>query len=173
MLRKFMEGQAGAPARIVAALDVDDWQGAERFAHTLKGTAATIGATGIQEIAARLEASIKAHEAREKVKAMVDEIALPLAIVVNALRESLPAEATPTAQVPSDPAQLKVLAAQLAARLADGDAEASDLLAEHADIFRAAFGDHYTQLEDGIRNFDFERALTALQAAMAAQALAQ
>ncbi len=169
MLRKFMEGQAVAPASIAAALDDDKWPDAERLAHTLKGTAATIGAAGIQEIATRLEASISAHQARPMVDAVLDEVSVPLAAVVTALRESLPAETVAAMHVTVDPARLKALTERLAARLADDDSEASDLLAENADIFRSAFGDRYKEIEDGIRNFDFEIALTALRAALAAQ----
>ena len=69
-----------------------------------------------------------------------------------------------------DPAQLKILAAQLADRLADNDSEAADLFDRHADVFRAAFGERYRIIEDSIRKFDFELALAALQAAIAAPA---
>lgn len=173
ILRKFMEGQAAAPAQIVAALDAVDWQSAERIAHTLKGTAANIGAREIQELASRLEASIAAREARSVLDARLDEVSSSLALTINALRESLPSDETRAPLAAIDPRQLKTLASRLATLLADDDSEASDLLAEHADIFRTAFGDHYKKIDEYVRNFDFEAALTALQTAIAAQTLAQ
>ena len=173
ILRKFVEGQADAPARITGALDGNDWQSAERHAHTLKGSAANIGATGVQEMAASIEASVRAHEAREAIDALVGAVSVPLATIVKALREFLPGEEAAIPQVVIDSCQLKKLCSQLAALLADDDAEANDLLAEHADIFRAAFGERYQRIEKGIRNFDFEVALTALKEAVAAQPLAQ
>jgi two-component system sensor histidine kinase/response regulator len=165
LLRKFIAGQARAPEQIVAALEANDWPGAERLAHTLKGTAATIGASGVSEIAARLEASIRARAPRPAIDAMVSELSPPLAALVDALSQALPAEARGAAPVAVDPVQLRVLAAQLAARLADNDSEAIDLFERNAELFRSAFGDHYWPIEEAIRNFDFELALAALQAA--------
>jgi two-component system, sensor histidine kinase and response regulator len=169
-LRKFIAGQASAPEQIAAALAADDWQSAERLAHTLKGTAATIGAGGVSAIAARLEAAIGARAPRPTIDAMIGDLAPLLSSLVAALRDALPADDRASAPVVVDPAQFKAVAAQLAARLADNDSEASDLFDQHAELFRAALGDHYREIEEGIRKFDFELAHAALLAALAAQA---
>ena len=169
-LRKFIAGQASAPEQIAAALTADDWQGAERLAHTLKGSAATIGAGGVAEVAARLEASIGSRAPRAAIDALVDDVAKPLAALIDALRDALPAEPRAVAPLSVDGAQLKALADQLGAHLADNDSEASDLFDQHAELFRAAFGERYRPIEESIRKFDFELALAALQAALAAQA---
>lgn len=39
------------------------------------------------------------------------------------------------------------------------------MLDENADLLHAAFPDHYRQIEDGIRSFNFDTALAALRAA--------
>ena len=166
LLRKFMRGQAAAPARIKRALEIDDWLDAERLTHTLKGTAATIGATAIQERCARLEASIRSHEARSTIDSLVDEVSSVLTLTVKAMRESLPSESSASRKIEFDPRQLNDLATRLAALLADDDAESNDLLAQHTDMFRAAFGDRYQSIEEAVHNFEFDLALTALQAAM-------
>ena len=165
LLRKFMSGQASTPQQIVAALDADDWPSAERLAHTLKGTAATIGASAVAELAARVEAAIRTRAARPAIDAVVHDVQRPLAELVRALGDALPVEDRARAPVAVDAAQLRTMTAQLAERLADNDAEAADLFAQHADVYRAAFGEHYRKIDDGIRNFDFELALSALHAA--------
>ena len=169
-LRKFIAGQAGVPERIGAALTAEDWKSAERLAHTLKGTAATIGASEVAELAARLEATIGARAPRASIDVLLGDVSRPLATLVDTLRGALPAERGGTAPVSVDDAQLKLLADQLAVRLADSDSEAADLFEQNAELFRAAFGDHYREIEESIRNFDFEQALTALHAALAAPA---
>jgi two-component system sensor histidine kinase/response regulator len=167
LLSKFIAGQARAAEQLAAALDANDWKGAERLAHTLKGTAATIGAMGVSEFAARLEASIREQAPRTSLDAMVRDLSQPLATLVDALRDALPAEVGATAPGAVDPAQLRILIEQLAARLADDDAQACDLFDQNAEVFRAAFGDRFRPIEEAIRNFDFELALTSLRAAQA------
>ncbi len=164
MLRKFLDGQADALAQVSAALDVDDWQLAERLAHTLKGTAGNIGATLIQEAAAKLEAVIAAHAPRPEVDTRLAEAKQPLDETVAALRVSLPDE-VPADAPAADPAEVYKQVARLAELLADDDAEANELLIEHADVFRTAFGKGYASIADAIGRFDFEKALAALNAA--------
>ena len=170
LLRTFANGQADAPARVVAALDAGDWPGAERQAHTLKGTTATIGASGLAEIAARLEAAIRAQAPRPTLDALLAELTPALATLIDALRAVLPAPADATSRPVGDPRQLAARAAQLAGLLADNDAAAGDLYAEHAELFRAAFGERCVPIERAIRDFDYESALSALEAALAAPA---
>ncbi|MEO8409235.1 MAG: response regulator, partial [Propionivibrio sp.] len=168
LLRKFVAGQAAAPAAIVAALAADDWQGAERLAHTLKGTAANIGANNIQAVAGRLEESLKTRAARTQIDRLLSELSLTLAPTIEALRESLPSdESVATARATIDFQQVNTLASRLASLLADDDSEAIDLLAEHAEVFRAAFGDRYPPIAACVHHFEFDAALSVLQAATA------
>src|SRR3990172_9375788 len=59
MLRKFIAGQKSATAEIAKALEGNDRGAAERLAHTLKGVSGNIGATGLQQLAEKLEAAIR------------------------------------------------------------------------------------------------------------------
>ena len=170
-LRKFIAGQAGAVQKIADALAADDWPTAERLAHTLKGTAATIGAVEVAEIAAGLETAIGSRAPRPSVDALLRDVSQPLASLVGALRGALPADEPRAAPLAVDAAQLKAQADRLAAHLADNDAEASDVFEQNAELFRAAFSaENYRQIDEAIRNFDFELALAALLAARAAPA---
>lgn len=166
MLRKFLDGQAAVPEQLKSALDADDWPLAERLAHTLKGTAGNIGASAIQEAAAKLEAAIAAHTDRQEIDASLADLKRPLDETIAALRAALPAEASVNAAA-TDPAEVRQQIARLAELLADDDAEASELLVAHANLFQAAFGKDYASIADAIARFDFEKALAALHAARA------
>ena len=74
---------------------------------------------------------------------------------------------SPAGTAAVDPEETRKQVARLAELLADDDAEASELLAAHADVFRTAFGERYASLAEAINRFDFEKALAALNAARA------
>lgn len=63
MLGKFVPSYGQAVQSIRDALDTKDWELAKRSAHTLKGAAATIGASVLSGFAAQLEAALAASEA--------------------------------------------------------------------------------------------------------------
>jgi len=65
MLAKFIPSQGKAVQSIQNALAVNDRATAERLAHTLKGVAASVGATSLAESASQLEQAIQAEDTRE------------------------------------------------------------------------------------------------------------
>ena len=164
MLRKFVAGQKGAAAEIRAALDANDHATAERLAHTTKGVAGNIGAAPVQERAAALELAIKEHRSRAELDALLDQFAPPLQALVASLEASLPAEAEKV-QVVVDSEALREVCTRLAALLADDDSEAGDLLDTHANLLNAAFPSRFRRIDDAVRGFDFEAALSALKEA--------
>ena len=63
LLRKFRDNYChGFEANFQGALDNGDWQTAQRLAHSLKGTARTLGVELLGELAAQLEAAVKQAE---------------------------------------------------------------------------------------------------------------
>jgi HPt (histidine-containing phosphotransfer) domain-containing protein len=164
MLRKFIAGQKSATGQILAALEGNDWDTAERLAHTMKGASGTIGATALQHLAEKLEAAIKASQPREVVDGLLDELKKPLETLIAQLERQLPEEPG-WAAVTVIPEKLKAVCDKLEALLADDDGEAGDVLDANADLLRTAFPNHYRQIEDGIRSFNFDTALAALRAA--------
>jgi HPt (histidine-containing phosphotransfer) domain-containing protein len=169
MLRKFVSGQKSATAEIIEVLQGNDWGTAERLAHTLKGVSGNIGATGLQQLAEKLEAAIKERQPRKTVDDRLDELKKPLENLIAQLEQKLPEERNKTT-VTVDQKKLKAVCDRLEALLADDDAEAGDVLDENADLLNAAFPTHYRKIDDGIRSFDFEAALAALRAASGASA---
>ncbi|KJR96652.1 MAG: hypothetical protein VR65_27330 [Desulfobulbaceae bacterium BRH_c16a] len=164
MLRMFATGQKTAVAEIRKALEGSLRETAERLAHTLKGVSGTIGATSLQQLAEKLETSIKDGRPREEVDALLDELKMPLEHLLSQLEQQLPEEMSKRV-VTVAPELLKVVCDKLEAMLADDNAEAVDVLDAHADLLNAAFPTHYRTIDDGIRSFNFEAALVALRAA--------
>ena len=62
MLARFGREQADAADRIQAALSGGDPASAARIAHSLKGTAASLGLRPISELAAEVECSLQAGQ---------------------------------------------------------------------------------------------------------------
>ena len=164
MLRKFVAGQSNAPAEIRAALAAGDLATAERLAHTAKGVAGNIGASGVQERAAALELALKEQQAGAQIEALLEQFEPPLLALIAALQASLPAEAEKL-QVAVDMDALRALCSRLAALLADDDSEAGDLLDSQANLLNAAFPAHFRRIDDAVRSYDFETALATLKTA--------
>jgi two-component system sensor histidine kinase/response regulator len=164
MLRRFIIGQKSAAAEILEALEGNAWDTAKRLAHTLKGVSGTIGATNLQQLAERLETVIKEDRPREEIDARLDEIKIPLASLIVQLEQQLPEEQIKTT-VTVDQEKLKIVCDKLVAMLDDDDAEAVDVLDANVGLLNTAFPNHYRTIDDSIRSFDFEAALTALKVA--------
>ena len=165
MLRKFHAGQKSAPTAILTALAGQDWATAERLAHTLKGVCGNIGATALQQLAVLLESAIRERRPRAEIDARLADLSGPLATLIAQLAQQLPREQGQTSAT-VDQHKLKSVCEELAALLADDDAQACDVLDVNAEMLQAAFPNHYRKIEDGIRSFDFELALAALRAAI-------
>jgi two-component system sensor histidine kinase/response regulator len=164
ILKKFVISQKDTPQQIKAALVRGDRNTAERLAHTLKGLAGSIGAAGLQSSAGHLEAAIESDQAPEIVEKLQTAQALLLDALVAGLEGWFPAEAAkeqPLLVV--DQTTLVPVCENLARLLARDNPEAGDLLDANADLLRTAFSDGYAEIEDRIREFDFDTALAALQ----------
>jgi CheY-like chemotaxis protein len=71
---QFLERSAGQIAAIPALTDREDWEGAGREAHTIKGSALTLGAKELGKAAARLEAAFRNTD-REEMRAAYPPVA--------------------------------------------------------------------------------------------------
>ncbi len=175
LLRKFMNGQADAPEMISEALDRQDWETAERVAHTMKGSAGNIGASIVRDRATSLEAAIKSRAPPSEIKTRVEGLSGPLMRLVIDLHQALGAapERQSAPPISIDAVRLKETVSRLADLLVSSDSEATDVLEENAGLLKAAFPEHYRNLEECVQNFDFDEALVILKTAASAQPLAQ
>jgi PAS domain S-box-containing protein len=165
LLLKFREGQ-GAFAELFAKARGDtDPTAAQRCAHTLRGTAATLGAKGVQQAAEQLELACKQQAPDARIDELLRQVLAALQPVMaglQALGDEDTRTATP-APVAVDAEQLASLRTRLLELLDLGDARAIDLCEEHQALFRAAYPAQWPQISASVQNFDFDTALALLQ----------
>ena len=132
-----------------------------------------IGADTVHALAARVEQAIHEAQPRSSVDAALQALEADLGPLVAALSAWLATLASVDRAAPGgevDEAALAAVVQQLDALLAQDDAGAVRLLAEHADLLRSALATAFAGVEDALRNYDFETALSRLRAAMAQRA---
>ena len=167
LLKKYLSGQGGAMAELRRALERQDWPEAERHAHTSKGVAGNIGATGVQEAAAQLEAAIRERRPAGELDALADALEGRMRPLLDALATWQPGGGgLAAAATEFDREAFTRLCAQLAGYLRDGNAAAEALIEEHAPLLRAGLDGTFDRLKEAVETFDFE----AAEALLAAQA---
>lgn len=161
MLRKFRDGQSEFAALFVQAREGTEANAAQRCAHTLRGTAATIGAKRVQEAAEQLELACQ----QVALDVQIDE---RLRLVLDALKpvlqalQALPDEGTsPTAQPPNavDAEKLSAVRMRLIELLQRGDAAVIDLCEQQEALLSAAYPTQWKKIIGSVNMFDFEAAL--------------
>jgi CheY-like chemotaxis protein len=165
MLRRFVAGQKSVVVDIYNALIRDDPPLAERLAHTLKGASGTIGAAGVQQLAAELEDAIKRDLPREELEVHLAAVRAPLESLMSELVQKLPAEMVEMVAV-MDSGQINSVCDLLLTLLSEGDSEALEVLDAHASLFRCAFPAQHPVLMASIRAFDFPSAVVTLRSMM-------
>jgi CheY-like chemotaxis protein len=163
ILRKYIAGQATVVDELRTAVENQDFELAKRLAHTTKGVSGNIGATGVQGIAAEIEAGL--GEGVDSV-AILDKLRVlqsALAPLLQSLAACLPQD-TKAVAVTIDTEKLAELRAQLTDFLKADDSQAADLFEEHASLFQAAWPEQFKSLETDLKNFDFDQALQTLEA---------
>ena len=108
LLDKFVAGQKDFHARISQALAAADWVSAARIAHTLKGTAAQIGAAHLSGLAAQLESRIGQHEPAAPLQPLQQEagtVAEQLESLIGAIEAQSSADTPVLAGPPEGPGQ--------------------------------------------------------------------
>jgi len=170
LLLRFTENQAEAPDVIRAALKSELQETAERTAHTVKGTAATLGIQDLAEKAAKMEAAIKTGAALGDLD--IDGFQASLEAAVTAIQAALAATAEPvkTNTAPKPPADLRRLAApmgRLLALLKADDGEALDYWTDiHPSLSAALDASDLNRLGRLVGNFDFTAAVSELEGLM-------
>ena len=165
MLRRFVERHRTFERDVRAAINDADWSTAERLAHTLKGLAASMGATPLAEDATTLESLIRAQSAPlamsaqlQTVQRTLDATLAPLLAVCesnNAAQDTSDAE-------PIDLAAVNQVLARLRALLSDSDAEAVELFQAHRTLLQIACADRFEALNAAADAFDFDLMLENL-----------
>jgi len=170
LLRKFADGQKDAVVRMRQALAADDWSGAERLAHTLKGVAGNIGAVHVQEHAGVLEKALRDRCALHETEPLLAALEARLGALCRALGSVQPErrEAAPDPVAAADPAKVREACEHMRYLLVSDSSEALDLLRKHEALLRNAFPTRIDALSAAVNDYDFGQALTLLDEAMRA-----
>jgi signal transduction histidine kinase/DNA-binding response OmpR family regulator/HPt (histidine-containing phosphotransfer) domain-containing protein len=127
LLQRFADSQSHVLDDIRAALAAKDSPTAQRFAHSLKGASANLGANTLAEVAAAAEAAI---DSNQPVGATLDSLSRSLDLTIASIRAALPPEPVP-AHIPSPNADASTLVqplARLKQLLEADDGDANDFL---------------------------------------------
>ena len=96
MLSRFIVAHAEDMTLLAATLDAGDHATAQRMAHTLKGTAATLGAEQLAELAAQLESVLRKHKGKSlrsaDIQPEMDNISNEMMSLAAALPPDSPAQ---------------------------------------------------------------------------------
>lgn len=161
VLTRFRFDYADTAACLRAALAAGDATLAHRIAHTLKGAAAMVEARGLRALALEVEQLLKAGAPADAL--LLERLDAELARVIGEVALLLaPAAGIPAA---SEAALPEADLAHLRSLLDLGDSGAQDLMAEKRAGLRARLGAaRMAELESAVAAFDYERALSVLDA---------
>ena len=178
LLRLFAEGGYGV--QLQAAIEAGDANTLRRTAHTIKGSAATIGASALSEAAAELEALIARaspgaaealaqgplHDAASALAARTLQFCDALGTATRTAATDASGDvARPDAGfVDTDPTQTAKILTRVEHLLTLGDIAVRELLETHHELLRATLGDRFTRFAEHIGDFDFDAALADLHA---------
>ncbi|MEI7608525.1 MAG: response regulator, partial [Rhodospirillaceae bacterium] len=162
LLEGFAARQGAAAAEIAAALAAGDAATAERLAHTVKGTAGSIGAAALAGTAGTVEAAIR----RGDTGVSLGSLTLELARITAAIRAAtIDASAPPAPAVPADPAALSPPLSRLRRLLADDDGEVLDYIHEIRPVLATALTPEEVEtLAARVGGMDFAGSLAAVDA---------
>jgi signal transduction histidine kinase/DNA-binding response OmpR family regulator len=167
LLKRYVEGQGDAVAKIREALAAGDRAIAERLAHTLKGVSGNIGAGEAQAVAAELEKAIALGAPAAEVSEALGRLSGTLEATIGRIRPAV-AEAAEAASEPALPEGPGPSLAEMVDRLArlaeESDSEAGDYLESVRPFLAAACpAEEFEKLESSIRAYDFSAALEVLK----------
>lgn len=163
LLGKFRSRQGHTVEQLRLALQGGHWQTAERLAHTLKGSAAQIGAVEIRDRAGELEASIRGRDALSRADAMLDGLAPKLEALFAAIACRLPAPMAAEAAERIDSEHLSNVCLLLACQLDSFNCSSTQTMKNNEAMLRAALGDRYDECADFVDDFEFDKALELLR----------
>jgi|GEM_PF-3022950 len=165
ILRKFATQQRTFPEVMREALQQADWALAERTIHTLKGLAAVIGATALQELAQKFEASIKLRSPHEVLENQLKLLQITLDVLLKEINTHFSPEVHLT-HVYVDFDLLESVCKQLVGMLSEYSAEAGPLFHRHEQLLHSAYPIYFQAIKNSIETFDFAKALMRLQEAI-------
>ena len=163
LLRQFMANHEDGLPGLDNALATGQSERARRIAHSLKGSAAAIGARTLGKLARALESAIAKGQPPHLLRLKAFDLEYEVVHFVAALHDRLPAQVPESAPlVAMEQAQFREAVQGLHYLLAAGDFNAERHFREMAAALRQAYGGRVSELAAAIGNHDHERALALL-----------
>jgi HPt (histidine-containing phosphotransfer) domain-containing protein len=149
---------------VLELLAIGDVQEAQEIAHTLRGVAATLGATNIANLTIQLESALFHHATAAECTTLAQQCEDELIKLVAAI-ESLPEKTKQPERggLSFDPQQTQLILSKLETLLADNNALASRFALESADLLKAMLGNRYATFNHQVDAFNYEGALLTLR----------
>ncbi len=163
-LAMFRESQSGFADLFREALAGADGSAPARAAHTLKGTAANIGARGVQAAAAELERACQQGAEPPTIQDLLQRTLVELEPVLEGLQALAVGPAIPAAvSGPADRERVRIGLERLRELVADSDTEAIDLVEELLGLARGLPEEGVLeQAARDLASYDFDAALATL-----------
>ena len=164
MLQNYVANQEKTVTQLRAAMQKEDYAGAEIIAHSAKGVSGNIGATQLQEMAYELETLIfnKTPLAQLEDKLVIFEQVQSR--MIYALKMVLSAATVPPLIESIDTTSSRPILEALMLLLDDQDHSAVRYFDKHSALLQNALGnDVFSQVKKDIKQFDFEKALQLLR----------
>ena len=152
-------------ARLRARMSAGERDEARLLAHTLKGSSANLGVTGVQELAAKLEAAIKDGRDVAEIERLAGTLETGLQEVVARIRSALPQEAEAPYAGEVDWMVVRQVMAELEPMLATDNIQANQILEQHGALLKTALGPLGAELAQRIEGFLYPEALETLKRA--------
>ncbi|HZW25951.1 MAG TPA: PAS domain S-box protein [Gallionella sp.] len=163
LLRLYAAEHADDMSRLRERMSRGERDEAMRLAHTLKGISGNLGATGIQELAAELEAAIKDGRDSAEIERLAGTVEAGLQHLTAGIRKALPEEAEAPYAGNVDWTEVRQVLAELQPLLAASRMQANLLVETHAAQLKAALGPLGAELERQIEDFLYPEALETLK----------
>ena len=162
LLARFSTQYADGAAPLTQALAAQQWEAAQRWAHTLKGLAANLGATTLQGMAQKVETGLRS-ETPVANPADVALLSQSLHALLQAIAQLAPPETAASAAT-ADSAHLRDLLERLTDRLAHSSSEALRLLEPITQALQTHPGrDGFEPIAAQVHNYAMDEALLALR----------
>ncbi|MDD2934153.1 MAG: PAS domain S-box protein [Methylotenera sp.] len=169
LLASFIDTHADSVSQLKALLAKGELTAAQHLAHAIKGTAATLGATGLAAAAAELENLLRLSPSKALNQAAVATHVEAINHTLITIAATLPSTIAAPIAVDVEMPTLKVLKAlldELDVLLERSDTAAIAFFDSHADALHAALGEPCVALAHELKKFSFETAREILQKMM-------
>ena len=161
MLENFLVQQADVPVRIQTALKDKDMDSVRRMAHSLKGSAGTLGMHELQKVAASYEKLVRNGAGGRELNKFIDALKQEITAVCEEIQKINKGPAIEPDAVA--PLQLKAMVSQLVEFLEQNDMRAYKLWEKaYPTLVTIINRDDLSPLKQQIESFDFSEALSTL-----------